>query len=68
VLQSLASGRSGEQAAEDCGVTPQVVSCIRRREAKRHAVVKPRPRPQRSKYERPYTREQRAAKKGLVMK
>lgn len=66
VLLMLTADASGEEAAEKCGVTTQVVSCIRRREAKRRAVELPRPRSQRAKYERPYTPEQRARKKGLM--
>lgn len=66
VLQELAKGSTVKVAALFCGVSTRTVSRIRSREAQRGAKQAPRPYPQRAKYERPYTREQRAKKKGLV--
>jgi hypothetical protein len=66
VLQMLTDGASGKDTAALCGVSTRTVSRIRAREAERGAKTGARPRGKRSKYERPYTREQRAKKKGLV--
>jgi transposase len=66
VLQMLTDGASGKDTAALCGVSERTVSRIRAREAKQGAETVPRPRGKRRKYERPYTREQRAGKKGLV--
>ena len=66
VLQELAKGSTVKVAALFCGVSTRTVSRIRSREAKRGAKAVARPQGKRRKYERPYTREQRARKKGLV--
>jgi hypothetical protein len=66
VLQMLSDGASGKDTAALCGVSTRTVSRIRAREAESRAQVAPRPRGKRRKYERPYTREQRARKKGVV--
>lgn len=62
----LGNGFSGVATAKFFGVSASLVSRIRSREARRAAKQAPRPRVQRGKYERPYTKEQRARKKGLV--
>ena len=66
VLQMLTDGASGKDTAALCGVSTRTVSRIRAREAAKGAGSPTRPRSRRRKYERPYTREQRARKKGLV--
>ena len=66
VLQMLTDGASGKDTAALCGVSTRTVSRIRARQAERGAKTGARPRGKRKKYERPYTREQRAKKKGLV--
>lgn len=66
VLRLLTDGASGKATSILCGLTERQVSRIRVREARKRAQGARRPARRRAKYERPYTPEQRARKRGIM--